>query len=80
MRDVVCDNIRMIREAKGVTKTHLAKGLGMSLQGYRYLESGQVKLDVERMIRIAQLLGVNSAVLLDDEQTRSIINEIQGNK
>jgi len=77
---VVCDNIRMIREAKGVTKTHLAKGLGMSLQGYRYLESGQVKLDVERMIRIAQLLGVNSAVLLDDEQTRSIINEIQGNK
>lgn len=77
---MVCDNIRMIREAKGVTKTHLAKGLGMSLQGYRYLESGQVKLDVERMIRIAQLLGVNSAVLLDDEQTRSIINEIQGNK
>ena len=68
---MVCDNIRMIREAKGVTKTHLAKGLGMSLQ---------VKLDVERMIRIAQLLGVNSAVLLDDEQTRSIINEIQGNK
>ena len=77
---MVCDNIRMIREAKGVTKTHLAKGLGMSLQGYRYLESGQVKLDVERMICIAQLLGVNSAVLLDDEQTRSIINEIQGNK
>lgn len=77
---MVCDNIRMIREAKGVTKTHLAKGLGMSLQGYRYLESGQVKLDVERMIRIAQLLGVNSAVLLDDEQTRSILNEIQGNK
>lgn len=77
---MVCDNIRMIREAKGVTKTHLAKGLGMSLQGYRYLESGQVKLDVERMIRIAYLLGVKSAVLLDDELTRSIINEIQGNK
>ena len=77
---MVCDNIRMIREAKGVTKTHLANGLGMSLQGYRYLESGQVKLDVERMIRIAYLLGVKSAVLLDDELTRSIINEIQGNK
>lgn len=72
----VHENIRMIREAKGVSKTFIAKGLGMSLQGYRYLEDGSVKLDVERMKVIAHLLGEDSAVFLNDKLTKSVIKRM----
>ena len=73
----VHENIRMIREAKGVSKTFVAKGLGMSLQGYRYIEDGSVKLDVERMKVIARLLGEDSAVFLNDKLTKSVIDRIE---
>lgn len=73
----VHENVRMIREAKGVSKTFIAKGLGMSLQGYRYLESGSVKLDVERMKIIAHLLGEDSAVFFDDKLTKSVIERMR---
>ena len=48
----------------------------MSLQGYRYLEDGDVRLDVERMKKIASLLCVDSRVLLNDKQTESVINSV----
>lgn len=66
-------NIRKIREAKGITKTFLAKKLGMSLQGYRYLENGDVRMDVDRMQEIAKALDVKSAVFLEDKLTDSVI-------
>ena len=72
----VHENIRMIREAKGVSKTFVAKVLGMSLQGYRYIEDGSVKLDVERMKVIARLLGEDSAVFLNDKLTKSVIDKM----
>ena len=72
----VCDNIRRIREARGITKTFIANALGMSLQGYRYLENGDVKLDVERMKKIASLLCVDSGVLLNDKLTKSVIDNV----
>ena len=71
-------NIERVRRAKGVTKTHLAKSLGMSLQGYRYLESGTVRLDVERMRRIGEVLGVDSAIFLDDKLTDCVICNQEG--
>ena len=67
------ENIRKIREAKGVTKTFIAKSLGLTLQGYRHIEDGDVKLDVERMKVIAHVLGVESAIFLDDKLTESVI-------
>ncbi len=45
----VHENVGLIREAKGISKTFMAKGLGMSLQGYRLLENCSVKLDVFRL-------------------------------
>ena len=72
----VYENIRRIREAKGITKTFIANALGMSLQGYRYLENGDVRLDVERMKKIASLLCVDSGVLLNDKLTESVINNV----
>jgi len=69
----VHENIRRVRESRGVTKTFMANGLDMSLQGYRYLESGEVRLDVERMKKIGDLLRVDSAIFLDDKLTESAI-------
>lgn len=72
----VRENIRRIREAKGITKTFVANALGMSLQGYRCLENGDVRLDVERMKKIASLLCVDSGVLLNDKLTESVIDNM----
>ena len=69
----VNENIRRVRESRGVTKTFMAKGLGLTLQGYRYLEDGSVRLDVERMKKIGELLRVDSAIFLDDKLTESAI-------
>ena len=69
----VTENIRRVRESRGVTKTFMAKGLGLTLQGYRYLEDGSVRLDVERMKKIGELLRVDSAIFLDDKLTDSAI-------
>lgn len=70
-------NVEKIRQARGMTKTFLAKKLGLSLQGYRHITSGEVKLDVERLRTIALVLGVAPAVFFDDKLTESVIVEIE---
>ena len=72
---MVHENIESLRKAKGVTKTHMAKRLGMSLQGYIHIENGNVRLDVERLKTIAETLGVQPAIFFDQELTDSVINE-----
>ena len=67
------ENVRRVRESRGVSKTFMARGLGMSLQGYSHIEDGNVRLDVERMKKIGDLLRVDSAIFLDDRLTESAI-------
>lgn len=73
---MVHENVEKIRIAKGITKTHIANKLKMSLQGYRHITSGEVRLDVERLKVIANVLGVNPAVFFDNKLTESVIKEI----
>lgn len=73
---MVHENVEKIRVAKGITKTHIANKLNLSLQGYRHITTGEVKLDVERLKIIANVLGVNPAVFFDNELTESVIKEI----
>lgn len=72
---MVHQNVEIIRKFKGVTKTHLAKKLDLSLQGYRHIMSGNTKLDVERLKIIAEELGVNVAIFFDDELTNCVIKK-----
>lgn len=74
---MVHENVERIRLAKGITKTHIATALGLSLQGYRHITSGKVRLDVERLKIIAVVLGVDEAVFFKDKLTESVINEIK---
>lgn len=70
-------NVEKVRIAKGMTKTHLANKLNLSLQGYRHISSGEVRLDVERLKIIADVLEVDPGVFFDNELTESVINRIQ---
>lgn len=74
---MVHSNVEKIRKAKGVTKTHLANKLGLSLQGYRHITTGEVKLDVERLKTIATDLCVDVAIFFDDTVTDSVIREME---
>ncbi|MBO0962380.1 helix-turn-helix transcriptional regulator [Neobacillus sp. MM2021_6] len=74
---MVHENVEKIRLAKGITKTHIANKLNLSLQGYRHITSGEVRLDVERLKVIANVLGVDPAIFFDNKLTESVIREIE---
>jgi transcriptional regulator with XRE-family HTH domain len=74
---MVHENVEKLRIAKGITKTHIANKLNMSLQGYRHITSGDVRLDVERLKVIANVLGVDPAVFFDNTLTESVVKEIE---
>lgn len=73
---MICDNIEKIRKAKGVTKTHLAKKLGLSLQGYRYVTSNATRLDVERLRTISNELNISVEIFFNDKLTESVIRSL----
>lgn len=69
-------NVEKIREARGVTKTHIASKLNLSLQGYRHIASGSVRLDAERLKTIGFVLNVDPSIFFDDQLTDSVVKEI----
>lgn len=70
-------NVERVRRARGVTKTHIARKLNLSLQGYRHITSGSVRLDVERLQIIAEVLGVEPAIFFSKELTESVIGTVK---
>lgn len=77
---MIKDNVEKIREAKGITKTFIAKQLGLSLQGYRHITSGEVKLDVERLKVISKILDVKPDIFFDEKLTDFVIKQIAENR
>ncbi|MGV8094708.1 MAG: helix-turn-helix domain-containing protein [Mangrovibacterium sp.] len=57
-------NIKRRREIKGLRQQDMADQLSMSLRSYQSLESGETKLDLERLERIAEILETNMEELL----------------
>jgi transcriptional regulator with XRE-family HTH domain len=72
-------NVEKIRKAKGITKTHIAKKLGMTLQGYSHITSGTVRLDVERLKVIALIFNVDPAIFFNDQLTESVVLDLETN-
>ena len=60
-------NIKKQREIKGLRQQDLADKMCMSLRSYQSLESGETKLDLERLEKIAQILETNIEELLQPE-------------
>lgn len=55
-------NIKRHRELKGLRQQDLADKLCMGLRSYQSLESGETKLDLERLAQIASILETSSAI------------------
>jgi transcriptional regulator with XRE-family HTH domain len=70
-------NVEKIRKAKGVSMTHLASKLDLTLQGYRHIATGSVRLDAERLKVIGLVLNVDPGIFFDDNLTDSVIKTIE---
>lgn len=76
--DKVVTNIEKIRKSREITKTELAKRIGISLQGYRHIINGTVRLDVSRVEELAAALNVEATIFFNDELTDTVINRQNG--
>ena len=74
---MVHENLKKIRIAKGVTQSRVAKQINVTSMTYGRIESGESKLDVERLKVISILLGVDVAIFFDDKLTDSVIKRIE---
>lgn len=61
------NKIRTLREVKGYSQDFMAEKMNISQKTYSRIESGQVKLDIERLYQISELLEVEPSALLDNE-------------
>ena len=71
----VYKNVAKIRQAKGITKTAVAKSSGNEFTRISVFRKRRSRLDVERLKLIAKKLGVNCFVFFDDKLTNSVIKE-----
>lgn len=60
-------NIKRERETKRIRQQDMADKLSMSLRSYQNLESGETKLDIERLEKIAGILETTMEELLRPE-------------
>jgi transcriptional regulator with XRE-family HTH domain len=75
---MIIENVEKLRKAMGVTKTHLAHKLGLTLQGYAHITTGNVRLDAERLKIIGMVFKVDPGIFFDEKLTESVIREIEG--
>lgn len=69
---MVHEKVEEIRKRNGVTKAFLANKLGISLMTYIHISKGRVRLDVERLIIIADALNVDPSVFFENKLTESV--------
>lgn len=62
--DKLRQNIRDIREDKKMTQADIAEKLGLSETGYAKIERGESKADIDRLQKIADVLGVTLAEII----------------
>jgi len=48
--------------------------------GYTHIETGSVRLDVERLKLIANILGVSPEVFFDNQLTEIVIQKLESTK
>ncbi|WP_081505670.1 helix-turn-helix domain-containing protein [Paenibacillus alvei] len=61
----ILEKLKQIREERNLSKTYMAKKLGLSLQGYRHLENGSVRMSADRILAISKILGVDVTIFFE---------------
>ena len=79
LRMGVIKNIKAIRKNKGISHEAMAVNLGISQAAYTKLESGETKLTVDRLYKIAEILEIQVEDLLNAEE-KGFHQEICNNK
>jgi transcriptional regulator with XRE-family HTH domain len=75
----VIEQIEAIRKSKGITKTHVAKQCGHSVNWYWKLENGRLRLRVDELGCIAKALDVDPSIFFaNDLAIRRV--EVEGNE
>lgn len=59
-------NLKNIRESRGLTKTAVAKSIGLTLPAYNFYERGEHEPNLTNLKKIADILGVPADILLND--------------
>ena len=60
--------LKQIRIDRGYTQEDMAKKLGYKdKSGYNHLENGNVKLTIEKVIKIAEILNVNPSIFFNKQ-------------
>lgn len=65
MNNLKIENIKVIRKEKGLSREDVAKLLGIELQTYGKIERGAIKLTVERLYELADILGTSPNMILN---------------
>lgn len=60
-------NIKSIRERKNLTQEFVANALGISQNNYSNIESGSVKLTIDRLVEISRILDSSIEELMSNE-------------
>ncbi|HWD88765.1 MAG TPA: helix-turn-helix transcriptional regulator [Mucilaginibacter sp.] len=71
----VAQNIRKIREYRNYTQEYLAAKLRISQNAYSKIELGHTKITIDRLLYIADVLGVDPIAILniDDSEILSTV-------
>ena len=64
---MITQKIRRLRELRNYRQEYMAEQLGISQNAYSRLETGETKLDVERLRKIAEVLEVGVEDLFNPE-------------
>lgn len=69
MKNKVAEKIRMERLRLNLSQQNMADELGITIAAYSNLERGVTEISINRLFKIADLLGVSVNTLLDTENT-----------
>ena len=63
------ENLRKIREIKGIKQESVAKQLGLTTNGYGKIERGETSLNIKRLEEIAEILGINAMDIMQFDES-----------
>ena len=74
----VGSKIKKLREMRNFTQQHMAKKLGLTQSSYSKIESGETKIDIPKLQKLAEVLSVEVSELLDKGDNQ--VNNFSNNK
>ena len=71
---MIGSKIKRIREMRGITQEEIAEKLSLTAQAYGRMERGETSISTERMVKIADALGVNPEEIMRFDENKFVIS------